>query len=82
MKREMRLTYSGLVVHGENVVDIALDNGGLSCAQVADDQNLVEVLANLGGVWVVVHLVNVCTGKCSMKNVCPKQGWLMSVVNV
>lgn len=72
MKREMRLTYGGLVVHGEDVVDIALDNGGLSCAQVADDQNLVEVLSNLGGVWIVVHLANVRTSSCSMKYVCPR----------
>lgn len=72
MKREMRLTYGGLVVHGEDVVDIALDNGGLSCAQVADDQNLVEVLSNLGGVWIVVHLANVSTSSCSMKYVCPR----------
>lgn len=45
-------------------MDIALDDGCLSGADIANDENLVEVLSNLGRVRGIVHYV-FCRGGCS-----------------
>lgn len=59
-------TYGGLVVHGKDVVDITLDDGCLSGADIANDENLIEVLSNLGRVRAIVHYAfYVCPGGCS-----------------
>jgi hypothetical protein len=39
-------------------VNIALDDGGLACAEVANDQDLVEILADVR--WIRVIVVHCC----------------------
>ena len=37
------MAYGALVMHRENLMDVALDDAGLACAQVTHNQNLVQV---------------------------------------
>lgn len=43
-------------------MDVSLDNGCLSCTEVADDEDLVEVLADFCWVGMFVHFLSILTG--------------------
>lgn len=64
-KIAQRNTYGGFVVGGEDVMDVSLDDGCLSCAEVADDEDLVQVLADFCWVGIFVHcLVCINVPRC------------------
>lgn len=58
------LAYRRLVVKRKDVVDVALDDGRLARANVADDEHLVQVLLHLS---VLRHLPGKDVSKTSRK---------------